>query len=111
MKIMKVHVGMVAILPMWPPNQFWHLHHVEFDVNFIFFWKINEIIWKIGWNMSYLVATKWVLFHNLLSLVSNLSYCWKFMQLHEKMVKIHSIWWRWVFFPGLLSLVLNSTFC
>jgi hypothetical protein len=38
MKIMKVHVGMVVIPPMWwPPNQFQHLHLVEFDVKFIFF--------------------------------------------------------------------------
>jgi hypothetical protein len=45
MKIMKVRVGMVAILPMqWPPDRFRHLHHVEFDIKFIFFWKYNENI-------------------------------------------------------------------
>jgi hypothetical protein len=27
----------------WLPNQFQHLHHVEFDVKFIFFQKINEV--------------------------------------------------------------------
>jgi hypothetical protein len=44
MKIVKVCVGMVAILPMWwPLDQFQHLHHVEFDVKFIFFQKINEV--------------------------------------------------------------------
>jgi hypothetical protein len=58
-----------------------------------FFWKINEVTWKLGWNTSYLVATRWVLFSSLLSLVSNLGSCWKFMQLHEKMVEIHPIWW------------------
>jgi hypothetical protein len=90
----KVCVGMVAIPPMWwPLDQFQHLHHVEFDVKFIFFQKINEITWKSCWNMSYLVATIWVLFSNLLSLVSNLGSCWKFMQLHENLVEIHLIWW------------------
>jgi hypothetical protein len=44
MKIMKVRVGMVAIPPMWwPPYRFQHLYHVEFDVKFIFFRKINEV--------------------------------------------------------------------
>jgi len=100
---MTVRVGMVVILPMWwPLDQFWHLHHVEFDVKFIFFWKINEIIWKLGWNTSYLVATIWVLFPNLLSSVSNSSSCWKFMQLHEKIVEIHPIWWP---LDGFCSLV------
>jgi len=94
MKIMKLHLGMVAIPPMWwPLDQFRHLHHVEFDVKFIFMHKINEVTWKLGWNMFYLVATKWVLFPNLLSLVSNSSSCWKFMQLHENLVEIHPIWW------------------
>jgi hypothetical protein len=89
-----MHVGMVPIPPMWwPIDQFWHLHHVEFDVNFTFFWKINEVTWKLGWNTCYFVATKWVLFPSLLSLVSNSGSCWKFMQLHEKMVEIHPIWW------------------
>jgi hypothetical protein len=38
MKIMKVCAGMVVIPPMWwPLDQFQHLHHVEFDVKFIFF--------------------------------------------------------------------------
>jgi hypothetical protein len=91
---MKVRVGTVAILLMWwPPHQFRDLHHVKFNVKFTFFSKINEIIWKLGWNTSYLVATRWVLLPKLLSLVTNSSSCWKFMQLHEKMVKIHHIWW------------------
>ncbi len=38
MKIMKVHVGMVAIPSMWwPLDRFRHLHHVECDVQFILF--------------------------------------------------------------------------
>jgi ribosome-associated toxin RatA of RatAB toxin-antitoxin module len=102
MKIMKVHVGMVAIIPMWwPPDWFQHLQHVEFDLNFTFFSKINEVTWKLGWNTSYLVATKWVLFSSLLTLVSNLGSCWRFMQLHEKMVKIHLIWWPLDWFCSL----------
>ncbi len=76
-------------------------HQTNFDIctmlnsmsNSLFSKKINKIIWKLGWNTFYLVATIWVLFPNLLSLVSNSSSCWKFMQLHEKMVKIHHIWW------------------
>jgi hypothetical protein len=33
-----------AIPPMWwAPNQFQHLQHVEFNVNFTFFWKSNEV--------------------------------------------------------------------
>jgi hypothetical protein len=41
---MKVCVGMVAIPPIWwPQDQFRHLHHVEFDVKFIFFLKIYEV--------------------------------------------------------------------
>jgi len=74
-------------------NRFWHLHHVEFDVKFTFFLKIYEVTWKLGWNTSHLVATIWVSFPNLLSLVSNLGSCWNFMQLHEKIVEIHLIWW------------------
>jgi hypothetical protein len=58
-----MRVGMVAIPPMWwPLDQFWQLHHVEFDVKFIFFQKINEITSKLGWNTSYLVATTWFYF-------------------------------------------------
>jgi hypothetical protein len=91
---MKMCVGMVAIPPTWwPLGRFRHLHHVEFDVKFIFFLKIYEVTWKLGWNTSYFVATKWVLLPNLLSLVSNLASCWKFMQLHENIVEIHPIWW------------------
>jgi hypothetical protein len=98
--IMKVCVSMVAIPPMWwPLNQFRHLHHVEFYVKFSFFWKINEVTWKFGWNTSYLVATRWVLFSSLLSLVSNSGFYWKFMQLHENMVEIHHIWWPLGFVP------------
>jgi hypothetical protein len=94
MKIMKVRVGMDTILPMWwPLDQFRHLHHVKSNVKFILFWKINEIVWKLGWNTSYLVATKWILFPNLFSLVSNSNCSRKFMQLHEKIVEIHTIWW------------------
>ncbi len=113
-EIMKACVGMVTILPMWSPrDRFWHLHHVEFDIKFTFFWKINEIIWKLGWHTSYLVTTRWILFPNLLSLVWNSSFCWKFMQLHSKIIERHPIWWpfRWVLFLNLLSLVSNSTFC
>jgi hypothetical protein len=58
--------------------------------------------------MSYLVATRWVLFPNLLSLVS----CSKFMQLNEKMVEICPIWWPldvfWPPFVYLLSPKLKS---
>jgi hypothetical protein len=43
-KIMKMCVGMVAILSIWwSPDRFRHLQHVEFDVKFIFFLKINEV--------------------------------------------------------------------
>jgi hypothetical protein len=85
-----MRVGMVVIPPIWwPPNRFQHLHHVEFDVKFTFFLNIHEVTWKLGWNTSYLVATKWVLLPNLLRLMS----CSKFMQLHEKMVEICFIWW------------------
>ncbi len=88
-----MRVGVVAIPPIWwPLNQFQHLHHVEFDVKFTFFLKIYEVTWKLGWNTSYLVATKWVLFLNLSSLMSNLGFRWIFMQLHKKMVEIHLIW-------------------
>jgi hypothetical protein len=66
---------------------------VEFGVKFIFLLKLYAIIWKDAWNTSYLVAIKWVLFPNILSLVSNLAFCWKFMRLHEKMVEICLIWW------------------
>jgi len=87
-------VGMVAILPIqWPLGGLRHLHHVEFDVKFTFFLKIYEVTWKIGRNNSYLVATRWVLFPNMLSLMSNLASCSKFMKLHENMVEIHLIWW------------------
>ncbi len=38
---------MVANPPMWwSPNEFQHLHHVEFDVKFTFFLKIYEVTWK-----------------------------------------------------------------
>jgi hypothetical protein len=48
MKIMKVHVGMVAIPPMWwPPHQFQHLHHVEFDVKFISSRKLLKLHEKL----------------------------------------------------------------
>jgi hypothetical protein len=41
---MKMHVGMVAIPPMWwPLGQFQHLHHVEFDVKFIFSRKLMKL--------------------------------------------------------------------
>jgi hypothetical protein len=41
---MNVHVGMVAIPPIWwPLDGFQHLHHVEFGVKFIFFLKIYEV--------------------------------------------------------------------
>jgi hypothetical protein len=84
-KNMKMRVGMVAIPSMWwPLDRFQHLHHVEFDVNFTFFWKINEVTWKLGWNTSFLVATILVLFPNLLNLVSNLGFCWKLMQITWK---------------------------
>jgi hypothetical protein len=55
-------------------------HLVEFGVKFRFLLKIYAITWKYGWDTSYLVATKWVLFLNMLILVSNSSFCWKFMQ-------------------------------
>jgi hypothetical protein len=58
-----------------------------------FFLKIYEITWKLGWNMFYLVTIRWVLFLSLWSLVSSSTSCGKFMQLHEKMVAIHLIWW------------------
>ncbi len=62
--------------------------HVEFGFKFSFSLKFYAITWKDGWNMSYLVATKWVnLFPSMLSLVSNLTFCWKFMQLHERWLK------------------------
>jgi hypothetical protein len=41
---MKMHVGMVAIPPIWwALDQFQHLHHVEFDVKFTFL-KIYEVM-------------------------------------------------------------------
>jgi hypothetical protein len=76
---------------------------IEFGVKFRFLLKFYVITWKDGWNTSYLVATKWVLFPNVLSLVSNSIFCWKFMQLHEKMVEICLIWWPlYVFWPPLV---------
>jgi hypothetical protein len=67
---------------------------VEFGVTFTFLLNFFAIIWKDGWNTSYLMTTKWVnLFPNVLSLVSNSIFYWKFMQLHEKMIKIRPIWW------------------
>ncbi len=92
MKIMKVCVDnscnssyLVAIRPIstFAPCWIWCQIHL----------KIYEVTWKLGWNTFYLVATKWVLFPNLLSLVSNLGSCWIFMQLHKNMVEIHLIWW------------------
>jgi hypothetical protein len=67
---------------------------VEFGVKFTFLSICFATTWKDGWNMSYLVATKGVNFlPNMLSLVSNLTFCWNFMQLHEKMVEIPPILW------------------
>ncbi len=44
MKIMKMCVAMVTILPMWwPLDRFQHLHHVEFGVKFKFLLKIYLI--------------------------------------------------------------------
>jgi hypothetical protein len=56
---------------------------VEFGVKFKLL-KIYAIIWKFIWNTSYLVAIRWVLFPSLLYLVSNLAFCWKFMQITWK---------------------------
>jgi fumarate reductase subunit D len=43
-KIRKMCVGVVVILPIWwSPHRLQHLHHVEFDVKFTFFLKINEV--------------------------------------------------------------------
>jgi hypothetical protein len=59
----------LAIPPIWCPlDGFQHLHHVEFDVKFTFFFlKIYEITWKLSWNTSNLVATRRVM---------NFSYTW-----------------------------------
>jgi hypothetical protein len=68
-------------------------NHIEFEWKFKFLMKNYESACWHGGNSFYLVATRWVLFPSLLSLVSNLVSCSKFMQLHEKMVEIHPIWW------------------
>jgi hypothetical protein len=57
---------------------------VEFGVKFIFLLKNYAITWKDGWNTSYLVAIKWVLFPNILSLVSNSIF----------LLKIYAITWK-----------------
>ncbi len=57
---------------------------IEFGVKFRFLLKIYAITWKDGWITSYLVASRWVLFLNLLSSVSNSIFCWKFMQITWK---------------------------
>jgi hypothetical protein len=67
---------------------------IEFGVKFRFLLNIYAITQKNGWNTSYLVATRWVLFLNLLNLVSNSVFCWKFMQI---------TWtggWKYVIFGG-----------
>jgi len=80
---------MVEIPTIWNP-----LHnHIEFKWKFKFLMKICESACWHGGNSFYLVATGWVLFPSMLNLVSNLTYCWKFMQLHENMVEICPIWW------------------
>jgi hypothetical protein len=41
---MKMRVGVVVIPPIWRSlDQFQHLHHVEFDVKFTFFFKFSEV--------------------------------------------------------------------
>jgi hypothetical protein len=60
-------------------------HQMGFVPNLLrFLFKICAITSKDGWNMFYLVPTIWVLFPNLLNLVSNLAFCWKFMQITWK---------------------------
>jgi hypothetical protein len=91
---MKMHVGMMAIPPIWWwLNQFQHLHNVEFDVSFTFFLNIYEITWKLGWNTSYLVATIWVLFPILLNLASNSAFCWIYANYMKR-------WLKYVLFGG-----------
>jgi hypothetical protein len=109
-KILKVHVDMVVIpLMWWLPNWFQHLHYVAFDVKFIFFRKINEVPWKLGWNMSYLVFTKW----------GFISWSVQFGGKFRFLLKIYVLTWklgwiisylvatRWVLFANLLSSVSN----
>ncbi len=59
-------------------------HTIEFGVKFRFLLIIYAITWKLGWITSYLVATRWLLFLSMLSLVSNLPFCWKFMQITRR---------------------------
>jgi hypothetical protein len=70
---MKVHVGMVTIPPIWWPLYDFVPQHVEFGVKFNFLLKFYAITWKDGWNASYLVTAKWILFLSMLSLMSNLA--------------------------------------
>jgi hypothetical protein len=67
---------------------------IEFGVKFKFLFKIYTSTWKGGLNKFYLVATRWVLFLSFLSLVSNLAFCWKSMQITWKK------WLKYVLFGG-----------
>jgi hypothetical protein len=80
---------MVEILVIQKPLN----NHIKFEWKFKFLIKNYESACWHGGNSSYLVAIRWVLFPNMLSLVLNSTSCWKFMQLHEKMVEMCPIWW------------------
>jgi hypothetical protein len=83
-KLMKLREILVEIHPIWWPVDgfcpwtYWVWCQIKVLL------KIYAMTWKYGWNSSYLVAMRWVLFHSLLSLVSNLAFCWKFMQITWK---------------------------
>jgi hypothetical protein len=89
------------------------LHHVEFGVKFTFFLKIYEVTWKLSWNMSYLVATRWVLFPSLLSSMSNLAFLLKFYAMTWKngWNMFYMVATIWILFSNMLSFVSNSAFC
>jgi hypothetical protein len=52
-------------------------NHIEFEWKFKFLMKIYENACWHGGNSFYMVATKWVLFPNILSLVSNSTFLLK----------------------------------
>ncbi len=62
---------MVEILVMWKPLN----NHIEFEWKFKFLMKNYASVCWHGGNYFYLVATRWFLFPNMLSLVSNSIYC------------------------------------
>ncbi len=83
-KLMKLHENLVEISFIW-----WSLDGFCFPACWIWC-QIQVLIenlcnyMKTWLKWSYLVAIRWVLFFILLNLVSNLVFCWKFMQITWK---------------------------